>query len=133
MPKYIPPFNQIKQGFSLTGTNGAVQASIQYDKLLSLISLLLRAVEVDETWYLQTYLDIAEAVASGNVRSATSHFIDDGYFEGRLPFQLEVDEYWYSKTYPDIGAAIEQGKIESAAAHFREFGYLEGRLSSDIN
>jgi len=132
MPKYIPPFIKIKQNFSLTGTNGAVQASIEYDNLLVLISLLLRAVEVDENWYLETYPDVAEAVKTGVVPNARLHFIENGYFEGRLPFPLEVDESWYSKTYPDIGVAIEQGEIESAAAHFREFGYLEGRFSSAL-
>ncbi len=132
MAKYIPPFTKIKQSFSLTGTDGAIIASIEYDNLLATISLLLRAVEIDEKWYLEAYPDIAEAVKSGDVASAKAHFIENGYFEGRLPFPIEVDEAWYSKTYPDIGAAIKKGGIQSAASHFHEFGYLEGRLPSGV-
>ena len=132
MTRYIPPFALVKPHFKMAASKGKIIASIDYDDLQATIRLLLRGVEVDETWYLATYPDIAEAITRGAVSSAKAHFIENGYFEGRLPFPLEVDEQWYCSAYPDIGVAIDRGDFESAASHFREFGYLEGRLPTAI-
>lgn len=132
MTRYIPPFSLVKPRFSMTSSKGKIIASIDYDELRAVIGLLLRGVEVDEAWYLTIYPDIAEAVAAGVVTSAKAHFIENGYFEGRLPFPLEVDEEWYCGIYPDIGAAIARGDFLSAASHFQEFGYPEGRLPGAV-
>lgn len=132
MPRYVPPFSLVKPRFAMTASKGKIVASIDYDELRAVIGLLLRGVEVDEVWYLATYPDIAEAITAGLVPNAKAHFVENGYFEGRLPFPLEVDEEWYCGVYPDIGAAIDRGEFKSAASHFREFGYPEGRLPSDV-
>jgi hypothetical protein len=132
MTRYVPPFSSIKQRFDLATSKGKIVVSTDYDNLLATVRLLLRGVDVDESWYLGTYPDIAEAIKSGVVASAKAHFIEHGYFEGRLPFALEVDEIWYRGTYHDIAAAIDRGELPSATAHFNEFGYQEGRFSGDI-
>jgi hypothetical protein len=133
MPRYLPPFSLLKKTFSMSASGGKIVANIDYDDLLAVVRLLLRGLSFDEDWYLARYPDVAEALASGQIQSAKGHFIENGYFEGRLPFPLDVDEAWYAEEYPDIGEAIARGEISSATAHFREFGYLEGRLSGDIN
>jgi len=133
LPRYIPPFIFVKKNFSMSASDGNIVANIDYDHLLSVVRLLLRGISFDEDWYLSSYPDIAEALAAGHITSAKGHFIEDGYFEGRLPFPLEVDEAWYTQEYPDIGQAIERGEIASATDHFREFGYMEGRIPGAIS
>jgi hypothetical protein len=40
---------------------------------------------VDEVWYRETYPDVDEAIRIGRETSAKSHFVDQGYHEGRKP------------------------------------------------
>jgi len=123
----IPAFELLKQKLSIVTVNGQLKVNNTYDEFLDIIRLILRSVPVDETWYLAEYPDIAEAVAAGEVKSARHHFIDSGYFEGRLPSALVVDEAWYLSEYPDVAEGIERGEIQSARQHFLEHGYEEGR------
>ena len=74
------------------------------------------------------YEDIARAVREGSIASAKQHFVDDGYFEGRLPFAVPVNERWYLEQYPDVAESIRKGVVASAEQHFAEDGYREGRL-----
>lgn len=89
--------------------------------------LLLQSVHVDEAWYKETYLDVAEAVMAGDVASCREHFIRAGYFEGRLPSEPPFDEEWYLRRYPDLAEALRQGVLVSPKAHFIESGQREGR------
>jgi len=52
--------------------------------------------KVDEQWYLQTYRDVAQAVQSGQIASATEHFEIIGAAEGRAPSKeyLDVAKQW---------------------------------------
>ncbi len=127
---YIPAFKLLKERLSIVTVNGHLKVNNTYDEFLNLVRLLLGSVTVDEAWYLAEYPDIAEAVAAGEVKSARHHFIDSGYFEGRLPGPLEVDEEWYLTEYPDVAEGIKRGEIQSARQHFLEHGYEEGRLPS---
>jgi hypothetical protein len=126
----IPSFNLLKQRLSVVTVNGQLKVNNTYDEFLDIVRLLLRSVTFDEAWYLAEYPDIAEAIAAGDVKSARHHFIDSGYFEGRLPAPLEVDEAWYLAEYPDVAEGIERGEIESARQHFLEHGFEEGRSAS---
>jgi hypothetical protein len=49
---------------------------------VQLIRRLIVDVAVAESWYLESYPDIAEAIRQGVVASVTAHFVQDGYFEG---------------------------------------------------
>jgi hypothetical protein len=126
----IPSFKLLKQRLSVVTVNGQLKVNNTYDEFLDIVRLLLRSVPFDEAWYLTEYPDIAEAVAAGEAKSARHHFIDSGYFEGRLPAPLEVDEAWYLSEYPDVAEGIERGEILSARQHFLEHGYEEGRSAS---
>lgn len=64
--------------------------------------------------------------------SARQHFLDDGYFEGRLPFPMPVDERWYLEHYPDVAESVRKGVVGSAEQHFAEDGYREGRLPYEL-
>ena len=95
---------------------------------LKMIKLLLSATDVDEDWYLAKYPDVAAAISQGTTVSAKQHFVDNGYFEGRLPFAINVDDKWYQKEYPDVAESINRGTELSAQEHFVRDGYKEGRV-----
>src|ERR1039458_3300568 len=125
--KYLPPFDVIKRSVDLSTTKGKLIATASYENLIQMIRLLLSTIDVDEGWYLALYPDVAEAIAQGNITSAKQHFIDNGYFEGRIPSPITVDEKWYLKEYPDVAESIKKGFEPSAQTHFVREGYKEGR------
>ena len=43
-----------------------------------------------------------------------THFIESGYFEGRIGSKPDVNEQFYKETYPDVANAIANGDVESA-------------------
>ena len=129
---YLPPFEVLKKNLKLSSIKGKLYVNLEYEEFLKLLKLLLRAVEVDDAWYMDVYPDVAQAVRSGQFRSAKHHFLEVGYFEGRRPKELEVDEAWYLKTNEDVSEGIRQGIFPSAAAHFIAHGYDEGRLPSEF-
>lgn len=129
---YFPPFSVVKKSLQFKSVHGEVQVSLPYDELVHLVKLMARSVHVDEDWYLAGNSDVVTAIRSGQIRSARQHWIEFGYFEGRLPSQLAVDPDWYLNRYPDVAQALAAGAIESPHSHYLEFGYQEGRLPVSI-
>jgi hypothetical protein len=130
--KYLPPFDLIRRSLTISKVKDEVRVSIPYDDFIRMLKLLLAGTEVDEQWYLQQYDDIRQAIEKGSLKSVKRHFIDDGYFEGRMPYPFAVDEEWYLSQYPDVADGIRKGDIRSAEQHFMVSGYLEGRLPKDV-
>ena len=129
---YVPPFDIVKSKLQFsTGVEGITVAT-SYDALVDVIKLYLRGIQVDEEWYFKEYPDVKEAVSIGLYKSAAHHFVEHGYFEGRLPFPLLVCQEWYLSDNEDIAEGIRNGEIPSAVTHFRQHGYLEGRLPCDL-
>ena len=126
--KYVPPFDLIRRSVEITTVKGDLRVTVSYENFVSLLKTLLVGIDVDEDWYLKTYEDIDVATKEGAVTSARQHFVENGYFEGRLPFPIRVDEKWYLEQNPDVAESIRRGAVESAQAHFDEDGYREGRL-----
>ena len=126
--KYIPPFDFIRRSVEISTIRGELRVNASYEDFIRLLKKMIVGTEVDEAWYLRTYEDIAEAVREGSIKSAQHHFVEDGYFEGRLPFPIRVDDQWYTNQYPDVGDSVQRGLLPSAQAHFEEDGYREGRL-----
>jgi hypothetical protein len=93
-----------------------------------LMARRLAAVPVDEVWYLETYPDIKDAIASGAVRSAKHHYARFGYFEHRMPRNIVVDNVWYLEAHPDVRDAIRQGVYVDGQEHYLMAGFREGRL-----
>jgi hypothetical protein len=126
--KYLPPFDLIRRSVEISTIRGELRVNVSYEDFIRLLKKMIVGIEVDEEWYLRTYEDIAKAVREGAIRSAQHHFVEDGYFEGRIPFPMRVDERWYMNQYPDVGDSVRRGELPSAQAHFDEDGYREGRL-----
>lgn len=129
---YFPPFSVVKKSLQFKAVNGEVQVSLTYDELVRLMKLMACSVHVDENWYLARNPDVVAAIRSGQVRSARQHWVEFGYFEGRLPGPLAIDPDWYMGAYPDVAQAVAAGVTQSPHSHFLEFGYQEGRLPAAI-
>ena len=121
--KYLPPFDLIRRMVEVSTVRGELRVSLSYDDFIKILRMMISGIEVDEAWYLKEHEDIAQAIAGGSVESAKRHFLDDGYFEGRLPFPMAVDERWYLEHYPDVAESVRKGVVSSAAAAFRR-GWL---------
>ena len=130
--KYLPPFDLIRRMVEVSTARGELRVSLSYDDFIKILRMMISGIEVDETWYLKEHEDIAHAVASGAVASAKQHFLDDGYFEGRLPFPMPVDERWYLEQNPDVAESVRRGVVSSGEQHFAEDGYREGRLPYEL-
>ena len=126
--RYLPPFDLIKSVVTTASVRGEQRVYLSYDSFLEIIKMFLATVDVDEHWYQRNYEDIASVVREGKLASGRRHFVDNGYFEGRLPFPMRVDEQWYLAQNPDVAEDVRKGAIASGQAHFDEFGYGEGRL-----
>ncbi|MGE5658898.1 MAG: PPC domain-containing protein [Actinomycetota bacterium] len=79
----------------------------------------------DNTYYLETNPDVADAVARGQFTSGLDHFNRVGKFEGRDPSPFFNTSY-YLETNTDVAAKIKPG-VFSAVDHFLRFGQFEGR------
>jgi len=84
----------------------------------------------DEAYYLAANPDVAEQYRAGEVVSAHLHFVETGWFEGRLGAPPEFDEEFYLDQNPDICAAVAAGTIASGRVHFMNQGLREGRAAN---
>ena len=125
---YLPPFAKLRAMLNIATRDGRLTVNASYDDFVRLIRAMLSMVEVDEAWYLEKYPDVVEGIKAGNVSSARDHFVHNGYFEGRLPFEIKVDEPWYLGQNPNVADYIRDGRLTTAQQHFDHDGYREGRL-----
>lgn len=124
LPPHFPTF--LKQGKVMGWDRGHTTLSVERASLKRLISDFLAIVTVDEQWYLEVYPDVAAEVTSGNLVSATAHYREFGYFEGRLPNRRFFDPESYSMANPDV--VIAHGTDPSGLfEHFVKHGYAEAR------
>ena len=109
------------------------KAAVPLPLLRAILSVAVRQFPFDEEFYLQSYPDVREAYHGGTISDLRDHFVNDGYFEGRLGSLSDFDEKFYLETYPDIAAAIANGSIESAADHYMRAGAAEGRCANEAH
>jgi hypothetical protein len=129
--KYLPPFELLKSFLTISNVKGELMVSCSYENLVQMVRNMIIGIEVDEAWYLERYPDIAEAIQQGLVESARLHFVNDGYFEGRIPFPIRVDERFYLEQNAGVADYVRRGILESGQQHFDENGYAEGRAPFD--
>ncbi|NEN92506.1 MAG: SGNH/GDSL hydrolase family protein [Okeania sp. SIO3H1] len=84
----------------------------------------------DEQFYLETYPEVAEAVANGTVSDGFFHFIRFGQFESRDPNAI-FNTNFYLDTNPGVAAAVEQNVL-TPTEHFINFGQFEQRDPSTL-
>lgn len=97
--------------------------------LLFLNSLAEPIFDLD--WYRAAYPDVVAAVRGGVISSEFNHFVDAGYWEGRMPCFFNIDETWYQKYNPDVSAGVKSGSLASGSSHYNSKGYFEGRFPKE--
>ena len=78
----------------------------------------------DEAYYLQSYLDVRSSVELYGLPSGLTHFVSNGFDEGRRAF--EIDERWYFANYLIAAIEVGQGDYRNAADHYAAIGALRG-------
>jgi hypothetical protein len=116
----------------ISTVKGELRINVSYEEFIRILKMMIAGVTVNDDWYTRSYEDIGTAIKNGLIKSAQQHFVDDGYFEGRLPFPIRVDEKWYLQQNPDVADSVRRGTVPSGQAHFDEDGYREGRLPFDM-
>lgn len=64
---------------------GSIPDTVPWEAFKQALRLYIPNIPFDEAWYCRRYPDVAAAVKCGLISSAQAHFIDYGYFEGRIP------------------------------------------------
>lgn len=131
MDAYVPPhFGRFKQMAKVYGwEQGHETLTMSRTGFLALMQELLAFADFDEAWYLSTYKDVADAVARKEFKSARDHYLNYGYFEGRLPTAKDFDAGFYAKQYADVVKAMKSSDPKKLLEHFISHGYAEGRQS----
>lgn len=124
----LPPYGQLLARQLVRDSDPKAVPTVERHFLRDVISHALRAIPVDEAWYLQAYPDVRAAIEAGNVPSAGEHYRRFGYFEHRMPRHIIVDEAWYLEVHQDVREAVRRRVYASGQAHFDAAGFREGRL-----
>lgn len=130
--QYVPHVDLLVQSMRINRERLNSRSKVAVDaKLLRLIlQNLVSHMPFSEPFYRATYADIGAAAAAGHIPDLHQHFVETGYFEGRLGAPAAVDEAFYVATYPDVAVAIERGEVGSAGEHYARSGAAEGRVPS---
>jgi hypothetical protein len=96
--------------------------------LKELLRIMASTLPFDLDFYLSTYPDVREAHDAGQIADPRTHFIEQGYIEGRLGSKPNIDEDYYRNAYPDVKAAIDAGELKSALEHYSRAGVFEARF-----
>jgi hypothetical protein len=130
--QYVPHVDLLVHSMRVSRERLNSRSKIAIDaKLLRLIlQNLVSLMPFSEAFYRATYPDLDEAAASGQIPDLHRHFVETGYFEGRLGAVPEVDEAFYLATYPDVASVIQRGEVGSGQEHYERSGASEGRIPS---
>ncbi len=128
--QYVPHVDLLAQAMRINRERLSSRSKIAIDaKLLRLIlQHLVSHMAFSDQFYRTAYADIGAAAAAGQIPDLHRHYVETGYFEGRLGAPGEVDEVFYLATYPDVATAIERGEVASGAEHYVRSGAAEGRV-----
>lgn len=127
---YLPHIDQFLRALRINRErlNSKSKVAIDAKLLRMLLQALARNLPFSEEFYLQSYPDIAEAHAQGQIEDLHAHFVELGFFEGRAGAPPPVDEAFYLSTYRDVADAVQRGDVKSGAEHYLRSGAAEGRV-----
>lgn len=111
--------------------NGRGKVAIDARLLRHIIQAAIGRLPFSAAFYRSAYPDIAAAEASGQVPDLHRHYIETGYFEGRMGAPPAIDEGCYAAAYADVADAIAAGRIASAGEHYMQSGAAEGRVPNE--
>jgi len=125
---FIPRYELIEPYIEVVGSvnGGHEQMVVPAELFRFLLRCVLEACEFDEAQYQRCNPDVAEGVERRVHGSGREHFLNGGYFEGRVG-AVPVHEAWYLAHSPDVADAKRAGLEESGEAHYRRIGAVEWR------
>jgi hypothetical protein len=128
--QYVPHIDLLTHSMRITRERLNSRSKIAIDvRLLRLVlQALVSHLPFSEPFYRATYGDLDAAAAAGAIPDLHRHFVETGFFEGRMAAPPEVDEAFYVALYPDVAGAIERGEVGSGAEHYLRSGAAEGRI-----
>ena len=131
-PQYVPHVDLLAQAMRVSRErlNSRSKIAIDAKLLRQILQNLIGLMPFSEAFYRATYADLDAAAASGQIPDLHRHYVETGYFEGRMGAPPRVDEVFYISTYPDVATAIQRGEVASATEHHIRFGAAEGRIPS---
>lgn len=130
---YLIPYAMIQRFLakrSDSGNNSMVDENnitIPLPLFRRLIQQALENQNFNEISYLDANPDVASALRRGEIESAHHHYVQNGYFEGRVGGPDMFDEAWYFKTNADVSRSVRAGLYSSGKAHFHSAGVQEFR------
>jgi hypothetical protein len=129
-PEYLPHVDLLLQALRVNRERLHSKSKIAIDARLlrSLLQAVVARAPFSAEFYLQTYPDIADAHAAGDIPDLHRHYVESGFFEGRFGAPPAVDEAFYTTYYKDIGQAVTRGDVASATEHYLRQGAAEGRI-----
>jgi hypothetical protein len=131
-PKSIPNGRLLIESIGLSRERITVslksKVAVPAQLLKELLTIVASTLPFEVDFYLATYPDIREAHEAGQIADPRTHFIEEGYIEGRFGSKPNIDEEFYKSTYPDIKTAIATGVVESALDHYLRAGAFEARF-----
>ncbi len=129
---FVPTYDVICKSLASSHQNleEVPKVLVPLEFLKFLLRIALANSDFNEPGYLKSNPDIVDALKSGEAASARLHYVQNGYFEGRLGALPDVDQDWYLAHYPDVAAAVKEGKLRSAIEHFAVTGFQEFRAPS---
>ncbi len=127
---YLPHIDLLLQSMRINRDRLNSRSKIAVDaKLLrTLLQRIVMQLPFSAEFYETTYPDIGEAAAAGKIPDLHRHFVETGFFEGRLGCAVEVDEEFYTGLYKDVALAVQRGDVVSGADHYMRSGAAEGRI-----
>ncbi len=127
---YIPHIKLILEALRVNPErlNSKSKVAIDTRLLRTLLQVAVAKLPFSAEFYRTAYPDLAAAQNDGQIEDLRAHYIETGYFEGRLGAAPVVDEAFYASTYPDVATAVKRGDIASATEHYVTAGAAEGRI-----
>jgi hypothetical protein len=122
-------FLLLRDRYGLRGwDDGHSTITVSREGLKLFVKKALSQQPFDQDWYLNNYPDVKRAIESGAFVDAKHHYIECGYFEGRLPGLIGFDAGRYLNTYEDLKPISTLPNADKVAErHFVQYGYREGR------
>jgi hypothetical protein len=130
--EYLPHIDLLLQAMRINRErlNSRSKIAIDAKLLRTLLQAIVVRLPFSAEFYESTYPDIGEAAASGKIPDLHRHYVETGFFEGRIGAPPPVDETYYTSLYKDVAQAIQRGDVASGAEHYLRSGAAEGRVPS---
>lgn len=127
---YLPHISLLLQAMRVNQDrlNSKSKIAIDAKLLRALLQTIVAKLPFSAEFYAETYPDLADAYDAGKIPDLHGHFIESGFFEGRVGAPPPVDEAYYIGLYRDVATAVERGDVLSGTEHYVRAGAAEGRI-----